>query len=117
MSDKKQNKFSREQFPTVNLDYGGGGARKKTWDELASENTRLREAASMSVNIDRREDLVKCQLCRGSGENRTGIRMRVNTDICPRCGGYGLVSGGTGNRKSLTAQDQEYIDCNGQVAP
>ncbi len=39
MSDKKQNKFSREQFPTVNLDYGG--ARKKTWDELADEISRL----------------------------------------------------------------------------
>jgi len=38
MSDKNQNKFSRERFPTVNLDYGG--ARKKTWDELADEIER-----------------------------------------------------------------------------
>jgi DnaJ-class molecular chaperone len=58
---------------------------------------------------------VKCKLCRGSGENRTGIDMRVNNDICPRCGGYGTVPDKSGNSRTLTTQDQIYIDCNGRA--
>jgi len=59
---------------------------------------------------------VKCKLCAGSGENRTGIKMRVNTDICPRCGGYGTVPNEAGNKRDLTAADENYIECNGRAS-
>ncbi len=58
----------------------------------------------------------KCKLCKGSGDNTTGIQMRVNTNICPRCGGYGTVPNGcTTNVKKITAQDNKYIDGNGRL--
>jgi len=56
-----------------------------------------------------------CRLCSGSGDNRTGIKMRVNDDICPRCGGYGTVPGGSKNARDLTQEDHGYIDCNGRI--
>ena len=62
----------------------------------------------------------KCNLCSGTGENKTGITMKVNNDLCPRCGGYGTVpfssnlSAKFANSRSLTDQDNEYIDCNGR---
>ena len=31
----------------------------------------------------------KCKLCKGTGDNQTGVTMKVNNHICPRCGGYG----------------------------
>jgi hypothetical protein len=55
----------------------------------------------------------KCRLCRGSGENRSGVSMNINDHICPRCGGYGTVPSSDGNTKGLTAQDMVYILSNG----
>ena len=60
-------------------------------------------------------DSKKCKLCGGSGDNTTGIEMRVNNHICPRCGGYGTIPGGSDNSRTLTAEDNGYIDCNGRV--
>ena len=62
----------------------------------------------------------KCKLCRGTGDNETGINMKVNNHICPRCGGYGTVPESSdtydnGNVKTLTAKDNGYIDNNGRV--
>ena len=58
--------------------------------------------------------MVKCLLCNGSGKNRSGILMRVNNDICPRCGGYGTVPEKEGtNPAFLTFQDQAYCANNG----
>ncbi len=59
---------------------------------------------------------VKCKLCRGTGDNCTGIEMRVNTDICPRCGGYGTVPNKDGNLNALTDEDRGYITNNGYAA-
>ena len=56
---------------------------------------------------------MKCRLCRGSGENHTGITMRVNNDICPRCGGYGTVSKGCSNLKKFDDEDKGFIRNNG----
>jgi len=58
---------------------------------------------------------MKCKLCCGTGDNRTGVQMKVNNDICPRCGGYGTVPNNDGNERTITAQDNEYIDCNGRA--
>lgn len=58
--------------------------------------------------------MTKCKLCCGTGDNTTGITMRVNNHICPRCGGYGTVPSNDGNVKTITAEDNEYIDCNGR---
>ncbi len=60
---------------------------------------------------------VKCRLCRGTGDNETGITMKVNNNLCPRCGGYGTIPDGCsdGNERSLTEQDNQYIDGNGRV--
>lgn len=58
---------------------------------------------------------VKCKLCKGTGDNHTGIEMRVNTNICPRCGGYGTVPNKDGNLKTLTDEDRGYIANNGYV--
>ena len=78
-----------------------------------------------AVLMDKRLDILKygaaavlepkSKLCRGTGDNRTGVCMKVNNDICPRCGGYGTVPDSTDNLKSLTDQDNEFIDCNGRV--
>jgi len=59
---------------------------------------------------------IKCKLCRGTGDNESGVTMKVNNHICPRCGGYGTVPEGSDNQKTLTTQDNEYIDCNGRAA-
>ena len=58
---------------------------------------------------------VKCKLCKGTGANRTGIKMLVNNTICPRCGGYGTTPSAEGNLPKLTARDHGYIDSNGRV--
>ena len=58
----------------------------------------------------------KCNLCNGTGDNQTGVTMRVNNDICPRCGGYGTVPISAGNVKTLTDQDRGYIANNGGQA-
>ena len=62
----------------------------------------------------------KCKLCRGTGDNETGVTMRVNNSICPRCGGYGVIPASTDtydsdNQKTLTDRDNGYIDNNGRV--
>lgn len=60
---------------------------------------------------------MKCLLCGGSGENRSGIRMITNNHICPRCGGYGTVPDGTKNNSCrLTSEDREYAARNGRIA-
>ncbi len=56
---------------------------------------------------------IKCRLCKGTGENRTGITMQVNDDICPRCGGYGTVPEGCSNQKKINDSDRGYIRNNG----
>ncbi len=48
MSDQNTPKFSREQFPTVNLDFGGA-TQKMTWDELADEVKRLTDALEQAT--------------------------------------------------------------------
>ncbi len=58
---------------------------------------------------------VKCKLCQGTGDNCTGIAMKVNNHICPRCGGYGTVPDTHGNKSDLTAADENFIDSNGRV--
>lgn len=54
----------------------------------------------------------KCMLCKGSGENRTEIEMKVNNELCPRCGGYGTVPNQDDNTRQVNEQDMEYIKCN-----
>lgn len=57
----------------------------------------------------------KCKLCRGTGDNKSGVTMRVNNHICPRCGGYGTVPEGSDNQPTLTDEDNGYIDNNGRT--
>ena len=57
----------------------------------------------------------KCKLCQGTRENKTGIEMKVNNDICQRCGSYGTVPNNDNNSESLTEEDHGYIDNNGRV--
>ena len=57
----------------------------------------------------------KCALCSGSGENRTGVKLRANNDLCPRCGGCGGVPRGGENPPTVTDQDREYMSRNGIV--
>ncbi|MEO8466259.1 MAG: hypothetical protein ABI640_13025 [Gammaproteobacteria bacterium] len=64
----------------------------------------------------------RCRLCNGSGENLTGVVMRVNTNICPRCGVYGTVPGSSPtydskNLRELTDEDRGYIRSNGGMPP
>ncbi len=60
-------------------------------------------------------DSVKCRLCCGSGNNTTGVEMRVNNNLCPRCGGYGTIPAGGSNPAHLDPEDNGYIDNNGRV--
>lgn len=57
----------------------------------------------------------KCNLCRGSGDNRSGYRLTVNDCVCPRCGGYGTVPSDEGNEKVVTESDIGYMRNNGIV--
>jgi DnaJ-class molecular chaperone len=57
----------------------------------------------------------RCRLCAGTGDNRSGLVMRVNNHICPRCGGYGQVPPSGDNPKVLTEQDRAYAAGNGIV--
>ncbi len=57
----------------------------------------------------------KCNLCSGTGVNKTGVTMRVNNALCPRCGGYGVIPDSADNPAHLTAEDNGYIDNNGRV--
>jgi hypothetical protein len=61
---------------------------------------------------------IPCNLCLGSGNNTTGVVMRVNNDICPRCGGYGTVPGPSddydaNNPTAITDDDRGYMRNNG----
>lgn len=58
-----------------------------------------------------------CQLCFGSGQNRSGLVMPANNHICPRCGGYGSVPDTSPNPEGLTGQDREYARRNGWIEP
>ena len=58
---------------------------------------------------------MKCRLCKGSGDNKSGIKMSVNNHICPRCGGYGTIPDGCENPESLTDSDNIVIECNGRA--
>ena len=60
--------------------------------------------------------MITCQLCNGSGANKSGLVMRVNNNLCPRCGGYGTLStGGTLNSRSVNFMDLDYARSNGLV--
>lgn len=55
-----------------------------------------------------------CRLCKGTGDNLSGIVMAVNTHICPRCGGYGFLSSDpSGGQPYATGKDFEYAATNG----
>lgn len=54
-----------------------------------------------------------CALCEGSGENISGIVMRVNNHVCPRCGGYGTIPSECFNPDRLTEKDRDYAESNG----
>jgi len=60
-------------------------------------------------------DRVRCALCDGTGDNKTGIVLQVNNHLCPRCGGYGSLDGDYNNPEVLTAQDREYCAHNHPV--
>lgn len=57
-----------------------------------------------------------CCLCLGTGLNKSGIVMRVNNHICPRCGGYGTVPFPSENPDGLSRWDWHYAELNGVVA-
>lgn len=64
MSDQKPPKFSRDQFPTVNLDFGG--ARKKTWDELAQ--------AVKELSAENKVMLAALQCIQADPTDRTAVK-------------------------------------------
>ncbi len=61
-----------------------------------------------------------CNLCLGDGQNHTHHVMRVNNDICPRCGGYGTVPDSSptydaNNPSAITDEDLGYMRSNGLI--
>lgn len=55
-----------------------------------------------------------CRLCKGTGDNLSGIMMAMNNHICPRCGGYGFLSSDpSGGQPYATGKDFEYAATNG----
>lgn len=58
-------------------------------------------------------DQVKCKLCRGTGKNLSGLQMKVNNTLCPRCSGNGIIPESAANSNKATTQDRLYAQLNG----
>lgn len=52
----------------------------------------------------------ECLLCKGTGENRIGIKLSVNNHICIRCGGYGSIPKSCPNPNILTEKEKSQIN-------